>query len=167
MHTKGLLEQIWTNGLEVRGHEVHSPLIGILAAILDRPILGLVASEGFEQPIMLNESEEISAGLTLGDILEEEFGVEVEVDTVVLIEPVQLADADVYTGRDLGSMLGTMLVNYAGFNPIGHVSEDLSRPAPHTVSDANALHMVERTGASEKANKNIGAGDGSALSHLI
>ena len=116
---------------------------------------------------MLNESEEISAGLTLGDILEEEFGVEVEVDTVVLIEPVQLADADVYTGRDLGSMLGTMLVNYAGFNPIGHVSEDLSRPAPHTVSDANALHMVERTGASEKANKNIGAGDGSALSHLI
>lgn len=111
-----LLELIWSETLEHPAEDDHSPLAKILACLLERPVVGLIAHDSLDQPMAMFESDDLLPGTTLSDVLEEELSIEIEDGSLVIFEPAQFASADAYSGRELGVFLGRVLVDLAGYH---------------------------------------------------
>jgi hypothetical protein len=111
-----VLGQIWSNLVEPRALQDMSPLAQVLEAVLKVPTAGLVALSGLAEPVAFFEGEELIPGASLGDVLYEEMGLDVTPGSVVLIEPEKFADADAYSGKEIGQYLGTILMDLAGHN---------------------------------------------------
>ncbi|MDK3016731.1 hypothetical protein [Pseudodonghicola flavimaris] len=114
MQNETLLELIWSGAIESRNANGDSPLAGLLDALLTVPAIGLVGDLGDGRAHAFMESTELMPGVSLGDVLDQEMGLDVPQDAVVLIEPACSADAEVYSGNHLGQVLGGILMQLAG-----------------------------------------------------
>ncbi len=116
MQRDKLLELIWSEAVELPVECETSPLSKILACLLERPVVGLLARNHLEQPVAMFESDDLFPGTSLSDVLEEELEIEVEDGALVIFEPSKFANAKTYSGRELGVMLGRILVDLAGYS---------------------------------------------------
>lgn len=108
-----LLEQIWGEAVEYCAPADMSPLAKLLSALLTVPTVALVTHAGMARAHALMEDTELLPGASLGDVLAEELGVDIPHDAVVLIEPVESAEAEALSGSDLGQELGRLLMELA------------------------------------------------------
>lgn len=115
-----LLEQIWSDAIEVRAPDEMSPLARLLEALLTVPTVALVCHGGGTRPYAMMEGVDLLPGASLGDVLAEELGAYVPRDAVVLVEPVGFADAESVSGHELGQELGRILMELAsvGASPL-------------------------------------------------
>lgn len=134
-----LLEQIWGEALELRRPEDISPLARLLGALLTVPTITLVSHHGTVRPCAMMEGTELLPGASLGDILSEELGLDVPQDAVVLIEPVEFADAKEFSGTDLGQELGRILMDIANCVTLPLIHGD-GRVIPIGNTQANLGH---------------------------
>lgn len=113
MTEHNLLELIWSEAIELRQPDQRSPLARLLTELVTVPAITLVAHGGADRPFAMMEGTELLPGASLGDILTEELGIDVPRDAVVLIEPSAFADAEVFSGSELGQQLGDVLTDIA------------------------------------------------------
>lgn len=130
MKQNSLLEQIWSEAIELRQPGQMSPLAGLLGTLLTVPTVTLVSHGGAERPFAMMEGAELLPGASLGDILAEELGIDVPRDAVVLIEPAAFADAEEFSGSELGQKLGNVLMDIASCvtGPLIHADRHRETP---------------------------------------
>ncbi len=112
-----LVEQIWKNELQICQEEELSTLAKMLKVLLGQPIVCFNTTEAWksDQPLAMFGSEELLAGVTLADILDQEYGIEISDETVVLVEAPQLKIAFELGEQAVGMALGNVLVSLARF----------------------------------------------------
>lgn len=108
-----LLTRIWSGDVDVRSGANRSPLAILLDGILTVPTVSLVVSTGIDRPTAFADSVELMPGLQLGDVLAEELGFDIPINSVILLEPEQAAKADAFSATDLGRDLGLVLSSVA------------------------------------------------------
>ncbi|MCE8008955.1 hypothetical protein [Aestuariivita sp.] len=126
-----LLACIWSGAVEPREEDERSPLATLLDGILTVPTVSLVAHAGLSGPVAFADSVELLPGIQLGDVLAEELGFDVPVNSVILLEPAALADATEVSATELGRDLGRVLTSVAE----AAVAQDESVAEPVTLSD--------------------------------
>ena len=129
-HVLGL---IWSGDVELRADENKSPLAMLLDSILSVPTVSLVVKSEMMAPKAYPDSEELVPDCQLGDILFEELGIEVPVNSVVLFEPWAMANADSMSTGELGRQLGKVLSSIAG-----HQKAAIARSRPRLVASRPA-----------------------------
>jgi hypothetical protein len=107
-HT-AILEQIWGGQISVLDDKTYSPLAGLLKSLVDTPVI-VLASSCSRYPVALSDSSELMPGVCLGDVLDEELGCYVPEGAVILVEPVEFTKKQDFSGRQLGEMLGNLLL---------------------------------------------------------
>ncbi len=108
-----LLTRIWSGDVDVRSGANRSPLAILLDGILTVPTVSLVVSSGMDRPTAFADSVELLPGLQLGDVLAEELGFDIPINSVILLEPEQVTQADTFSATDLGRDLGRVLTSVA------------------------------------------------------
>lgn len=111
-----ILEHVWSGTIERRDVAELSPLAQILSSLLAAPTLCLITQAGKKglKPFASYGGCEVMPGASLADVLDEELGIEISDETIVLVEPRAMSDADYYSGKELGQVLGSLLVDLSG-----------------------------------------------------
>lgn len=104
-------------------------------------MLSLVTRAGpdHQQPFASYGGCDVLPGANLADVLDQELGLEITEDTIVLVEPRGLSDAPAYCSRELGEKLGALLVALAGTAPSAPLHPALA--ASRTAASAPALGL--------------------------
>ena len=113
MREKVLLQHIWSEKVEVRDPESKSPLAAILEAILSTNVIVLNVDNATQSPFALMENVELLPDVSLGDVLFEELNIDVPANAIVLVEPKQVTDEELYSSQQLGDVLGRVLIDVA------------------------------------------------------
>lgn len=129
-----ILKNIWSGTAYLRGAEERSPLAALLDSILSVPTISMVVASGVSKPLAYADSFELLPGCVLGDIISEEFGVDLPLNCIILVEPQDLADAQTTSTRELGQNLGLALSSI-----VGSVSQASSNSA---LQDQNEMHVT-------------------------
>ena len=108
-----LLTRIWSGEVGVRSGVDRSPLAILLDGILTVPTVSLVVSSGIDRPMAFADSTELLPGLQLGDVLAEELGFDIPINSVILLEPEHAVKTDALSATDLGRDLGRVLTSVA------------------------------------------------------
>ncbi len=124
MVRKDLLTSIWSGHIQVCVGEDRSPLAVLLDGVLSVPTVSLTLSDGLERPTAFADSTELLPGVQLGDVLAEELGFDIPVNSIILIEPAHLAGAATFSEADLGRDLGHVLTSVAS----GSLNQCATRP---------------------------------------
>lgn len=90
-----------------------SGLAALLTSMVSCPVVVLHSGADLDRPYALMESTELMEGVTLGDVLAEELGLEIPYDAMVLIEPLGYFDNQTVSGSKLGELLGLALLDVA------------------------------------------------------
>ncbi|GAA6209915.1 hypothetical protein NBRC116601_32080 [Cognatishimia sp. WU-CL00825] len=77
---------------------------------MDLPVITLTSKRDLSQPIAMMESAEVLPGISLGDVLAEELGLDVPYGALVLVQPQGFSDAKDYSGNRLGELLGNVIL---------------------------------------------------------
>ena len=145
MEHTAILEQIWGEQISVLDSKTLSPLAGLLQSLVDTPII-VLASSCSRYPFALPDHFELMPGLSLGDVIDEELGCHVPEGATVLVEPVDFARKQDFSGRKLGEMLGEVLLGLLkkeSLDPelanllIGHID-----PAKAAMLNSSHIHPV-------------------------
>jgi hypothetical protein len=111
-----ILEHVWSGTVERRDAAQLSPLARLLTSLLAAPTLCLTSQAGAEnaKPFASYGGYQVLPGASLADVLDEELGIEISDETIVLFEPRAMSDAAQFTSKELGEMLGALLVDISG-----------------------------------------------------
>ncbi len=113
-----IIEHIWSDTLELREGKDFPPLANILSSLLAAPMICFTtrACGSAAHPIVSYAGNEVLPGTSLADVLFEEFSLEINDQTIVLIEHSDIGNAETLSSRELGQALGQVLVELAGLN---------------------------------------------------
>lgn len=136
-----ILEHIWSGTLEQRTAAEFSPLARIFSSLLAAPTLCLTAQGAGKAPIASFGGQEVMPGASLADVLDQELGIEITDETIVLVEPREMSEAASYSGQELGQTLGALLVALSG----------QAQPAPDAVNPAQEVNLAGQNGRRSKA----------------
>lgn len=109
-----LLQSIWSGQVACRVGGEESPLAVLLGSILSVPTVSLELTSGTTDAMAWPDSEELLPGCQLGDVLLEEMGIDIPVNSVILFEPPTAPDAERMSACELGQRLGAILSSIAG-----------------------------------------------------
>ena len=128
-----LVEQIWNNSLHACQDDSISPLARMLQSLLPHPVACFYSTSGYgvDEPIAMYGLEEVLPGATLADILDQECGIEISDDTIVLVESAKMRNAPHVCAQKMGQAMGNILVSLAKFEEsrdAGHHHEGDSFP---------------------------------------
>ena len=121
-----VLKYIWDNALEQRTGDGLSPLARVFTSLLAAPTISFVSSLG-SQSFATYGGDEVMPGITLADVLDEEMGLEISEDTIVLIEPEAACTAAYVSSAELGRTLGELLLDLAKVGTVKNVSANAQR----------------------------------------
>ena len=112
------IEHIWSETLNLREKTNLTALASILDSLLAAPMICFTTKAGgpTARPIVSYAGDEVLPGTSLADVLFEEFGIEISDDTIVLIDPTDISDANGLSSQELGQELGQVLVELSGLN---------------------------------------------------
>ena len=129
-----LVEQIWNNSLHACQDDSISPLARMLQSLLPHPVACFYSTSGygFDEPIAMYGLEEVLPGATLADILDQECGIEISDDTIVLVESAKTRNAPHVSAQKMGLAMGNILVSLAKF-------EESCDAAHHHVGDGYSV----------------------------
>lgn len=135
-----LLEQIWCNRLELRPAHSISPLGRILTSLLALPLTHLVVRDptANQVPFAMYAGEAIFSGATLADVLEEEFGLDLNDESIILVEGLPTAGTPDVSPEQLGKSVGNIIVSLARTES-NKLFADVNRR-----SDAQETHAFNR-----------------------
>ncbi len=114
MPKQDLLNYIWSGGVKCRSRGEETPLAVLLECILSVPTVSLVMTTGMKEPMAFSDSEELLPGCQLGDVLLEEVGIDIPVNSVILFEPHCEGAGEQVSASELGRQLGVILSSIAG-----------------------------------------------------
>jgi len=126
MQRKILLERIWSQFIKMPESGCVSPLASILESLQPEKVVTLVQDSPLTAPYIMTEDTVLLPGVSLGDVLAEEFNVNVPKNSIVLVEPAHLANAKEYDPKEIGEVLGRILTDIVS-NGQGFL--DTSNPA--------------------------------------
>ena len=147
-----LMGHIWGGRLEFCADPCNTPLGRILSSLLASPITRFtVAVEDADlTPFAIYAGEEIISGASLADVLDQEFGLDLEDDAIVLIEPCAQPTLTPTCPVQLGHHIGHIIVSLAqserdGTAPDGLLSADniahsFHREMLRTVTPGQHIH---------------------------
>ncbi len=108
-----IVEQIWGGDISEAQVSAVTPLEGLLASVVNVPVVTLTSRLEGSRPYALLESSEVLPGVSLGDILSEELSLEVPFGALILVQPKDFSDVKDYSGQKLGEMLGMIILDMA------------------------------------------------------
>jgi hypothetical protein len=126
MQEEILLEQIWSQIIRVPEPGRVSPLSSILESLLSVSVVTLIQDDSSAAPYAMTEDSILLPGVSFGDVLAEEFNITMPENALVLVEPAHLADAEKYDPKEIGEILGRILIGIACSKPN---YSDTSEPA--------------------------------------
>jgi hypothetical protein len=111
-----IIEHIWSDTLELREGGDLPPLAVILSSLLAAQMICFTTKMGgpSARAVVSYAGDEVMPGASLSDVLFEEFAIEISDQTIVLVEPSAMSDAEPVSSQDLGQALGQILVELAG-----------------------------------------------------
>lgn len=112
-----LMEHIWSNRLELTEAHSVSPLGRILNSLLAAPLTRFVlhGRDDHFAPFAMYAGEEIIPGATVADVMEQEFGLDLSEDAIILVETRSPAGSDQISPEQLGQSIGNIIVSLASF----------------------------------------------------
>ncbi|MGR3508432.1 MAG: hypothetical protein ACU0CQ_17215 [Sulfitobacter sp.] len=121
-----LMEHIWGNRLELTEAHSVSPLGRILNSLLAAPLTRFIIHGRDDQcaPFAMYAGEEIIPGATVADVMEEEFGLDLNEDAIILFEARSAVGTDQTSPEQLGRSIGNIIVSLASFEQKSALSGD-------------------------------------------
>jgi hypothetical protein len=134
-----IIEHIWSNTLELRKERELPPLAAVLNSLLAVPMICFTTRTGVPEAhaFVSYACDEVLPGVSLADVLFEEFEIEICDQTIVLVQPISTSDADPISSEDLGQALGQVLVELAGMK-----QDEIQ--VINAVTEADFKHQVSR-----------------------
>lgn len=121
MVRKDLLQQIWGGDLTEAAQSETTPLTGILSSLTKLPVVTLTSAHEAAQPFAMMEDTDILEGVSLGDVLSEELGIDVPFGAIVLVQPQSFEHGFDGSAQKLGEILGAILLEMSQ----GSLDQDL------------------------------------------
>lgn len=122
MKRNALLEQIWSGAVTLFDAGTPGEIARGVMALLPVRTISLKNAGCHPLPRILNESEELLPGLTLGDVLSEELGIDVPYGALVVFE--EVAEVSEGEGKTSADVI------------LGHLVPGTAEPAPAPERDA-------------------------------
>lgn len=142
----GIVEQIWGGDISDVQESAVSPLEGLLASVVNVPVVTLASRVDGGRPYALLESSEVLPGVSLGDILSEELSLEVPFGSLILVQPMGFSDTKDFSGQKLGEMLGMIILDMAK-DDTSLVELNFAEAAKEDVGLAGSLSAITETSA--------------------
>ena len=132
MEYEQLLTQIWGGAIEIDRSADKTALSALVTSLVSVPVVALTSTADLKRPVAVMESSDLMDGVSLGDILAEELGIEVPYGAMVLIQPKSAAQGTDLSAKKLGEFLGRVLLDVAIPN------DPIATPA---ISEIDAVHL--------------------------
>lgn len=145
-----LLNSIWRGEVIVREKGNETALALLLDSVLNVPTVGLIVTSGLASPMAYSDSDNFLPGCPLGDILSEELGFDIPLNSVILFEPLMTAEAKQVSPRELGQQLGSIVSSITRELPVYARSPTIDSVMTRAVISAPVLTQQE--GIDAKAN---------------
>jgi hypothetical protein len=106
---EALLGLIWNGVLKQNSEAEPTQLFSVMKTLFDVEVIALVSTDDVLDPVAYPETLELMEGVALGDVLAQEFSIEVPPGAIILIEPDRTYDEKFTDSKQLGQVLGSIL----------------------------------------------------------